>query len=98
MSWALLAGIVVVLVTSYLLGARSAGGNGFAGTDQIVTTQLEDRGVQSWFPGIGGPRSTEIEAGLFALQAAIGAGVLGYVLGFLRGRATKRAADDHRTG
>lgn len=97
-TWALLAGIGVVLVASYLVGAHVSGGEAFAGTDEIVTSQLADQGVRSWFPGITGPRSPEIESGLFALQAAVGAGVLGYVLISLRSRASKRAADDHRTG
>ncbi|HAO33900.1 MAG TPA: energy-coupling factor ABC transporter substrate-binding protein, partial [Candidatus Competibacteraceae bacterium] len=38
----------------------------------------------------------EIASGLFALQAALGAGVLGYYLGFKRGQARRRRerADD----
>ena len=36
------------------------------------------------------PGSTELEAGLFALQAALGGGVLGYALGRLHGRVRPR--------
>ncbi|MEL6051026.1 hypothetical protein [Corynebacterium rouxii] len=36
----------------------------------------------------------EAEFGLFALQAALGAGLLGYALGFYRGRKDDAAVQD----
>ena len=40
-----------------------------------------------WFSSIMQPPSVEIESLLFALQAALGAGIIGYYLGYSRGRA-----------
>ncbi|MBS1247819.1 MAG: cobalt transporter substrate-binding protein CbiN, partial [Proteobacteria bacterium] len=42
-----------------------------------------------WFGWVWEP-PPEIASGLFALQAALGAGILGYYLGFKRGQAQGR--------
>jgi cobalt/nickel transport protein len=39
------------------------------------------------------PSGGEIEAFLFATQAAIGAGLTGYILGLYKGRSEKQRAD-----
>ncbi len=49
---------------------------------------------QPWAHPIWTPPSPEIESLLFALQAAIGAGVIGYVLGRAHGAARARGAKD----
>lgn len=87
---ALIAAVVAIFVLSFALAPRPDAGEAFAGTDSVVTEVLESDGTEPWFEPIFEPGSGEIESGLFALQAALGAGVLGYVLGNLRGRAAAR--------
>lgn len=91
-NWLLVAAIVVIFAASFMLAPRPASDDeeAFAGTDSLVTQTLEDQGVEPWFQPIFEPGSGEIESGLFALQAALGAGVLGFALGNLRGRAAER--------
>lgn len=43
---------------------------------------------EPWFGGIYNPPSGEIESLLFAAQAAIGAGIIGYVMGLYRERTS----------
>ncbi len=89
---ALIAAVIAIFSLSFLLAPRTSGDQEpFAGTDSVVTQTIEDGGYEPWFKPIFEPGSGEIESGLFALQAAVGAGVLGYVLGNLRGRAKARA-------
>ena len=85
----LLACLVGVLVGSFLLAPPGAGG-AFTGSDAVATALLTDAGVRPWFAPLFTPGSTELEAGLFALQAALGGGVLGYALGRLHGRVRPR--------
>ena len=92
----LLALLVALFALSFVLVPRpgSADEEAFGGTDAAVTAQLEEAGHEPWFTPIFEPGSGEIESGLFALQAALGAGVLGYALGNLRGRKVEREARD----
>ncbi|MFD1808970.1 energy-coupling factor ABC transporter substrate-binding protein [Gemmobacter lanyuensis] len=57
-------------------------------------------GFEPWFDPIWTPPSKEIESLMFALQAALGALVIGYVVGRLHGQAKERnarLAEDART-
>lgn len=45
---------------------------------------------EPWFQPLWEPPSGEIESLLFALQAALGAGLLGYYLGLRRGQSQRR--------
>ena len=76
---------VALLIGSFLLGSWK--GAEFAGADNqaMATVATLQPDYQPWFGSIWEP-SPEIASGLFALQAALGAGVLGYYLGFRRGQ------------
>ena len=58
------------------------------GTDAAASEQIEasNKDYEPWFSPIWEQPGGEVESGLFALQAAIGAGILGFVLGTFRER------------
>jgi cobalt/nickel transport protein len=59
---------------------------GYAGTDSVATEVVEESGYTPWFEPLFSPSSGEVESGLFALQAATGAGAFGFALGRLSAR------------
>lgn len=67
----------------------------FAGTDDVASKAIEAArpGYVRWIEPFWSPPSKEIEATIFALQAAFGAGILGYVLGRLHGKSRRDDAD-----
>ena len=62
---------------------------GFGGADGVAVQRTDATGYEPWSAPLFEP-APETASGLFALQAAIGAGVLGYVLGVARTRARAR--------
>jgi cobalt/nickel transport protein len=58
----------------------------YAGADGQARAAIEETGYQPWFSALWTPPSAEIESLIFAAQAALGAGILGYVLGRTHGR------------
>lgn len=80
----------------------------FAGADaeaETAITEIEPD-YEPWFSPLYEPPSGEIESALFALQAALGAGVLAYYFGLRRGRrqgelrvlAQREAGEDPAAG
>jgi cobalt/nickel transport system permease protein len=80
--FAILAAVAVLIVAP--LVARKGGE--FAGADSLATDKVTeiDPEYEPWFEGWWSPPSGEVESFLFALQAAFGASVIGYVAGTRR--------------
>ena len=72
--------IVIVLAVLPLVTLKNAE---FAGADGLAETAITEINpdYNPWFTSLYEPASGEIESLLFAVQAAIGAGVVGFVLG-----------------
>lgn len=90
----LLALLVAIFVVSLIVGGRkpASEGEGFSGTDDAAAQAAEKAGAKEWIKPIFEPNSGEVESGLFALQAALGAGIAGYALGRMSGR--KKALEE----
>ena len=84
----LLVFVVVVLAVIPLYVARDAEFEGADGKAEEAIAEIK-ADYEPWFSPVFEPKSSEIESALFALQAAIGAAVIGYGLGYLRGRKKK---------
>jgi cobalt/nickel transport protein len=64
----------------------------FGGADDAAgdaINESQDGKYEPWFESIWEPPSGEIESLLFALQAAIGAIIIGYFFGYWRGQSKK---------
>ena len=100
----LVALLVVIFAVSMVFGARhlGEGEEGFGGTDSAAAEAAEKAGAKPRSTPLFEPNSSEVESGLFAMQAALGAGILGYALGRMSGRKRGReeavAASEPGTG
>ena len=67
----------------------------FGGTDDVASKAIEAThpGYVRWTQPFWEPPSKEIESLIFALEAAIGAGILGYALGRRHGSRRRDDAD-----
>lgn len=81
---------IAVAPLLFLKDAEFAGADGLAG-DAITEIAPE---YEPWFESILEPPSGEIESLMFALQAAIGAGVVGFVLGRITSKSKSQKQDD----
>jgi cobalt/nickel transport protein len=83
LNW-LLALAVVVLAAAPVLWVRGAYGGADGEAQEAIAASHPD--YRPWFAPVYEPPSAEVASGLFALQAAVGAGVLGYYFGVARTR------------
>ena len=93
---ALLAAVMIIFAVPLALRLNTAGqpeGESYAGTDSTAVSAIEtiNPDYRPWFSPVFEPSSGEVESGLFALQAAIGAGLLGFVFGRLSARKNRPA-------
>lgn len=85
--------LVIVIAVAPLLFLKGAE---FAGSDDKAESAITeiDANYKPWFSSIWEPPSGEIESLLFSLQAAIGAGFIGYYFGFAKGKKTKDKSEE----
>ncbi|MGI5488400.1 energy-coupling factor ABC transporter substrate-binding protein [Microtetraspora malaysiensis] len=90
----LLAAVAALAVLPLAIGAGDGHEEPFAGADAQAETAIAELApdYKPWFASLYEPPSGEIESALFALQAAIGAGFLGYYFGVARTRNRLRHA------
>ncbi len=92
--------VAALAVLPLVLGLGDHKEEPFAGADAEAETAITqiDPDYQPWFSPLYEPPSGEIESALFALQAALGAGVLAYYFGLRRGRRQGEPRTAHTTG
>lgn len=84
----ILIGIVVLLAVIPFFIQKGAEFGGADGQAEIVIAEINPD-YQPWISSIWEPPSGEIESLLFAVQAALGAGFIGYFIGYNRGKKTR---------
>jgi len=82
--------LVVAVVALFAIPALFVPGE-YSGADGQAGDAIDATGYEPWFEPVWEPPSGEIESGIFAIQAAAGAGVLGYCLGVARTRSRQRS-------
>ncbi|BAY93598.1 MULTISPECIES: energy-coupling factor ABC transporter substrate-binding protein [unclassified Tolypothrix] len=87
-NWLLVLAVIGLAIAPLIL-ARDAEFGGSDGEAQKAISQVKP-GYEPWFQPLFQPPSKEIESLLFASQAALGAGVIGYAIGLYRGRSQQQ--------
>lgn len=84
-NWLLIGGVVALaLMPLFVVKDGKFGGADDQGKEAITKINPE---YKPWFESFMQPASSEIAGLLFAVQAALGAGVLGYAIGLYKGRS-----------
>jgi cobalt/nickel transport protein len=84
-NWLLIGGVLgLTLLPLIVVKDGKFGGADNQGQEAINTIQPS---YKPWFQSIVQPASPEIASLLFATQSALGAGMIGYVIGLYKGRS-----------
>jgi cobalt/nickel transport protein len=77
--------VVAILAFGPLIISHNAE---FSGADDQAATAIANLNTnyKPWFKPLWKPQSTEVESFLFALQAAIGSGIVFYYIGYSKGK------------
>jgi cobalt/nickel transport protein len=91
----LLLGVILLAVGPLMFHSETAK---FGGSDDQASALISNikPGYQRWAQPVWTPPSSEIESLIFALQAALGAGLLGYYFGRKRGLVEAKDASEIR--
>ena len=86
--------LLLLIVVIILIPLIFMGGAEFEGADDQAEGVIEaiNPDYEPWFEPLWEPPSGEVESLLFSLQVAIGAGIMGYVLGTFKEK--KKIADN----
>ncbi|MDI6644459.1 MAG: energy-coupling factor ABC transporter substrate-binding protein [Methanobacteriaceae archaeon] len=74
--------ILIVVLPLMLFQGKGEDEGYFGGADGVAADAITESGYEPWFEPLWEPPSGELESLLFATQAAIGAGIIGYFLGY----------------
>src|SRR5665213_2514627 len=91
----LLLGVMVLVIAPLMFHSKTAK---FAGSDDQASAMIVDiqPSYHRWAVPLWQPPSTEVESLLFAVQAGLGAGLLGYYFGRRSGLTEARKATTSR--
>lgn len=89
-NWMLVIAVIFLAVMPLVFVRGEYGGSDGEAQEAISEIQPD---YQPWFDRLFEPASGEIESLLFASQAALGAGVIGYVIGLYKGRSQRQKSD-----
>jgi cobalt/nickel transport protein len=89
----MLLGVILLAAVPLWLHAPREDEELFMGTDGQAQELIREThpGYEPWYAGLWEPPSGEIESLLFALQAALGSGLVFYCLGYYRGRHVQQS-------
>ncbi|CAM5782056.1 MULTISPECIES: energy-coupling factor ABC transporter substrate-binding protein [Brevibacillus] len=87
-NWLLILAAAVLAVVPLLVVKDSEFGGADGAAEEAIMEVAPD--YEPWFQPLLEPPGGETESLLFALQAALGAGVIGYAIGLYRGRLKNR--------
>lgn len=90
-NWMLVIAVVALAVIPLVFVRGEYGGSDDKAEKAITEIQP---GYEPWFKHFFEPASGEIESLLFATQAALGAGLIGYAIGLYKGRSQSQQSDD----
>jgi cobalt/nickel transport protein len=95
-TWLMIAAVVALAVVPLFIHTPVEGEEAFTGADGQAESLIGtiQPGYKAWFSPLFEPPSGEIESLLFSLQAALGAGVLGFYFGRACGRREGRPGAD----
>ena len=84
--------VILLLVVVVAFGLIAQSGPGLRGTDDQAGSAIQQirPDYKPWFTSLWEPSSPETEGLLFAVQAGIGAGFIGYCFGYWRGKSAGR--------
>ncbi|UNU23740.1 energy-coupling factor ABC transporter substrate-binding protein [Microcoleus vaginatus] len=90
-NWMLVIAVIALAVIPLVFVRGEYGGSDGEAEKAITEIQPD---YQPWFNHFFEPASGEVESLLFATQAALGAGVIGYAIGLYKGRSHRQKSDD----